>query len=794
MKYILYFFLFAFSTTLSQAQTILWEEDFEEPIPTTFEYSNTFFDSCNDYFKQTDGSDLCISSCTDIKTYQGQHGVGFWAGEDHDDASMDGDELDEKFIYFPVINTENYTGLTFSGLFAAGNNCGDENSAYDDTDYIHIYYVTDTKDTILFLSFEAEENNLNQANEPLAQDTNFDGIGDGLELNETFQTFSTELPALGSLKIIIEMHLDSDKEEAAFDYFKIEGVPCKKPVIGNIVVQQDSNCPGSGVTLTLSDAQLNDASEWFWFDNSCSENSFKTGATIDVFPTTTTEYFVKGIGNCVENSICKSIIIKVEDTAPPVVTHPESIVLYYSENCTFIIPDITDEIVVVDNCSSNLINTQNILPGDYTETIDSIKISSSDQYGNTFEVAIPLILKDSIPPRIVTQDKFVIELFEGCNTVLGNLLDSISILDNCSIKDLTQSIPLDSLLTVGIHEITFSATDNFGNSSILKSQIEIIDNILPKISGPDQFIRYLDSNCSYLLEDFINDFEITDNCENGIITQNPPPGVSIVDSNTIIEIYTEDLHGNSNVFETTLTLLDTIPPTIISSPEVLNINIENCDVQVPDLINEIEVMDNCTSLLVFNQVPKPGTLISSNSDIYFSASDESGNRTEITIPLTITDVTEPILECPEDIMVYSHEFIENYTHLLVANDNCESEITLHQTPELGENPANYSEIIFTATDSSGNISTCYSQISVVTSIDELNSQIKIYPNPSSNYINITGVKNSTITLINTQGEKIFSTIAKSELYLMQTSEYSSGTYLLKIDHLNKHEIFRIILK
>lgn len=209
------------STTILPAQGILWQESFEtDGNLTRYDVSSIFYDGTNDYFVRTDGSGISIIG----SVYSNYNGSYFWAGEDHDDTGDPAnDGLAAKEIIFNTINSSSYTNLQFSGLFAAGHDGGSGLSAYDDEDSVTIYYSTDGG--INFFPALRFASTGDQSNEPIAWDTDFDGIGDSTILTPLFSEFKFDLPDADSIIIKITVSMNAGSEEFAFDHFQITGTP-----------------------------------------------------------------------------------------------------------------------------------------------------------------------------------------------------------------------------------------------------------------------------------------------------------------------------------------------------------------------------------------------------------------------------------------------------------------------------------------------------------------------------------------------------------------------------------------
>lgn len=200
-------------------QSILWQESFEtDGEGIRYLSSNTFHDGSNDHFRVTNGSDISIEG----GFYSEYEGLFFWAGEDLDDV---GDPANNghstKEVSFKAIKTSGYTNLQFYGLFAAGNDGLPGSNSYDDEDSVVVYYSTDGGNSFdQALKFASTGD---QSNEPLALDSDLDGIGDSIVLSPVMQEFSFAIPDADTVQIKISISMNAGSEEFAFDDFRLGG-------------------------------------------------------------------------------------------------------------------------------------------------------------------------------------------------------------------------------------------------------------------------------------------------------------------------------------------------------------------------------------------------------------------------------------------------------------------------------------------------------------------------------------------------------------------------------------------
>jgi len=189
-----------------------FQEDFEtDGNGTRYTVTEECTDGSSDFFTRTDGTN--IGSWVE---YASPNNTYFWAAMD---TNGDPCTLSTETITWTGIDISGYISLTFSGLFAEDDD--GTNQDWDDLDYVYIEVNIDGGGYQKILQFAAPGTGYNM--EP-AEDTDFDGFGDGTALTDTFSEFIGAISGTGStLDLRITTQLDSGDEDIAFDLLKISG-------------------------------------------------------------------------------------------------------------------------------------------------------------------------------------------------------------------------------------------------------------------------------------------------------------------------------------------------------------------------------------------------------------------------------------------------------------------------------------------------------------------------------------------------------------------------------------------
>ena len=289
---------------------------------------------------------------------------------------------------------------------------------------------------------------------------------------------------------------------------------------------------------------------------------------------------------------------------------------------------------------------------------------------------------------------------------------AITASDNCGTVTVSQISGLSSgsNFPVGQTENIFVATDGGGNTDTCRFTVTVNDTSGPVLNCPADQNHYYGQNCEFTIIDFSGLVSTTDNCDNSpTLIQSPPVG-SLVSSDTVISFLSTDDAGNSSTCTFNLLLTDTISPQISCPANQNDFYNSNCEFTLLDYTSLVTSSDNCDPTLTVTQFPVTGSIVSSDTTIQLTVTDDSGNSSTCTFDLLLTDSIPPQISCPanqNDFYNSNCEFsIIDYTALLLNSDNCDPALTITQTPLIGSTVNSDTVIQLTATDNSGNSSSC----------------------------------------------------------------------------------------
>lgn len=212
------FILFGFFQS-SYADILLFE-DFENSTTTYTTNISEASDNDLDYFGRIAPNGLSISTAV---TFGNQQGNGYFAAMDTDALP---EAADEGILTF-VVDISGFNSLQFSGLFAE-DNATDALEDWDSTTSFLARYSIDGNSFQNLLAFESSAG----TNTEPAQDTNFDGTGNGAKLTDIFTEYLININEVGNqltLEFVLN-NFDAGDEDIAFDNISITGNPINTPV------------------------------------------------------------------------------------------------------------------------------------------------------------------------------------------------------------------------------------------------------------------------------------------------------------------------------------------------------------------------------------------------------------------------------------------------------------------------------------------------------------------------------------------------------------------------------------
>ncbi|MGI8580732.1 MAG: beta strand repeat-containing protein, partial [Chitinophagaceae bacterium] len=426
---------------------------------------------------------------------------------------------------------------------------------------------------------------------------------------------------------------------------------------------------------------------------------------------------------------CSFTVNKVDNTKPTI-TCPGTQTLVLGSSCTAATPDYTGMATRSDNCSAtaSITVTQSPVVGTTQTGVGSftVTLTATDASGNTNTCTFMVNKVDNTPPVITCPGTQTLSLGAGCSAALPNYTSLATKSDNCTAAasiTVTQSPAAGTNQTgVGTLTVTLTATDGAGNSSTCNFTVNKVDITAPAITCPGAQTLNLNSGCSATVPDYRTLATTSDNCSTVTVTQSPASGSTVTGTGTFtVTLTATDVSGNSSTCNFTVTKKDVTPPSITCpGTQTLALASTNCKASLPNYTTLATTSDNCSAVTV-TQSPVTGTSVTGTGSITvtLTATDVSGNTATCSFTVNKVDVTPPAITCPGtqtlNLGANCTATVPDYTGLGSASDNCSGTVTITQSPAIGSTVSGVGSftVTLTATDASGNSSTCTFTVTVV---------------------------------------------------------------------------------
>jgi gliding motility-associated-like protein len=435
--------------------------------------------------------------------------------------------------------------------------------------------------------------------------------------------------------------------------------------------------------------------------------------------TTITWKFTDAKGNFKE---CTQDVV-VSDNEDPTISCPGNINVKTDEGKEYALV-IYDTPIGNDNCpGATTVQTVGLVSGSnfpLGTTINTFKVT--DAAGNTATCSFTVTVSDEEPPTIVCPDNIDVNVDLGvCGAEVTYTLPTATDNDGAvvSVVLISGSAP-GEVFPVGITTVTYRATDSAGNFAECSFNVTVTDNEDPVFDPYTNITQDVDQGICGAVVTFSAP-TATDNCEGTTVTLNEgsmasgsefPVGIT-----TVIYTATDDA-GNSTEVSFTVTVVDNQAPTITCPTDVSQNTVAGESYAIVNF-EDATATDNCIVTVEQTAGLTSGSQFPiGESTVTFTATDASGNSTECSFTIIVTDEEPPTITCPANIDMDVDAGICGAVvsfETPTATDNSGLEVTVTQTagPVSGEVfPVGTTKVTFTATDADGNSASCSFDVTV----------------------------------------------------------------------------------
>ena len=489
--------------------------------------------------------------------------------------------------------------------------------------------------------------------------------------------------------------------------------------------------------------------------NSYSWSTGQLNDSIKIAPLNTTVYSVYAFTDC--GTFKDTIKVTTADNISPVILNcpPNDTAYVAAGMCTY--PYSWAAPTVTDNCPFPTISQIIGAPSGTAISVGNhiMQYKGEDNKGNHVFCTFTITIIDTFPPTILNcpSNITVNNALNVCGKNVAWVTPTRT--DNCAGSSLIKITggANGSVFPIGTTLITYVASDPSGNTDTCTFTITVVDVQLPILIMPANIIIPADSGlCSAVVS--WNPATSADNCSGSFTTQIsgiPNGGVFPLGTSQVVYIATDSV-GNMSAPDTmTITVIDTQAPDFVGCPtDIIVSNDTNlCGTIVTWTIPT--AIDNCQGVVPVSVLSsaQPGDFFPiGTTTIVYSALDVLGNADTCRFTITVQDTQFPLITgCPSNILVPKDTNACGATVSWIeptATDNCA--FTFLQTAGLISGsffPLGPTNVVYTATDSVGNVSICTFEVFVT---DAFSPVIQNCPTNIS-VVNDTNVCGATINWV-----------------------------------------------
>ena len=406
-------------------------------------------------------------------------------------------------------------------------------------------------------------------------------------------------------------------------------------------------------------------------------------------------------------STCSFNVIVQDNTNPVIAGCPSNITVSANAACQATVNWTAP--TVSDNCGGTLTLTSTKNPGTvFNLGTTVVTYTASDAVGNISTCSFNVLVQDNTNPVITGCPSTITVNANGSCQANVNWIAPIAS-DNCTSVTLTTTKNPGTVFNLGTTVVTYTATDAALNTSTCSFNVVVLDNTIPVITGcPSNITVSANASCNATVNWTAP--SASDNCGGTpTLTTTKNPGTVFNLGTTVVTYTATDAAGNFSTCSFNVIVQDNTGPLITGCPSNITVS-ANGTCQATVSWTAPTISDNCAGGLSLTPTKLPGTVFNLGTTVVtYTATDAAGNTSTCSFNVLVRDDTNPtITGCPSDITVTADvtcHAVVSWT-LPAVSDNCNganiSSTVNPGTPfDIGTTVVTY-----TATDVSGNISTC----------------------------------------------------------------------------------------
>ncbi|TVR85831.1 MAG: HYR domain-containing protein, partial [Saprospirales bacterium] len=374
--------------------------------------------------------------------------------------------------------------------------------------------------------------------------------------------------------------------------------------------------------------------------------------------------------------------------------------------------------------------------GNYAVGITSVVFTATNSAGESVSCTTTVEISGGDVDQIEVacpDDEVVVAEMGVCTAQVS--LDSAELILGCEVDDPltivndfnTGGADASGTYSVGIHTVTFTATDGSSNFASCTMTVEVVDNEAPVADCSDITLELdADGNAEVIQTQL--ELMFSDNCGVDEVTISKSTfDCDDIGSNTVV-LTAEDESGNSATCTINVEVEDNLPPVLTCPASVI------ADADQGECFASVSVSasasDNCDLDEISNDFNSGGLNASGQYEVgtnvvIFTAVDGEGNSSQCTTTVEVSGDAGPgvAITCPDDVVVANdasecNAFVNLPEADVDVGCGAEEPVTVENTHNAGGEdasgtyPVGTTIVTFTATDAASNSASCTTAVTV----------------------------------------------------------------------------------
>jgi gliding motility-associated-like protein len=326
---------------------------------------------------------------------------------------------------------------------------------------------------------------------------------------------------------------------------------------------------------------------------------------------------------------------------------------------------------------------------------------------------------DFTPPNLVCPMDVVIPA-DSAACIATYLLAPAQATDVCSGIMSVVSNKTDSIYATGPTVVTFTATDDAGNSATCSMTVTVQGDALPQLTNcpPNVTVGVTTAVCSAAVSwNLPQAFNPCDGM-NLNVEASDTSGTVFPLGDSVVTFLAFNISGDTVMCSFTVSVRDSLPPSV-SCPSDYTVQADSAACST-FLDFDLPIgADNCDQNITLVGSAQPGDeFFVGVTPVTFTGTDASGNADSCTFMVTVFDLSPPVFDnCPGDTTVYAAVDscgVSVFWNDITVTDDCSGTLSVDPPNYSGEFfSIGISQVNYFATDAGGNIQSCAFAVTVL---------------------------------------------------------------------------------